>query len=69
MPELAAVLLLTIVLPGGPLHFTEQRMPSLHDCLELAEAWLNQSGEAPLLRHGAKLSARCSVELPPSINN
>lgn len=69
MPTLVAILLLTITLPGHPTQIAEQPMATLDACLELAEAWLNQAGDTPVLRHGAKLSARCEVVIAPSIDH
>lgn len=69
MPAVAAILLLTIALPGRQTQIFEQPMASLTACLELAEAWLNQSVDAPVLRHGARLTARCAVDLLPTIDH
>lgn len=68
MPVVTALLVLTLFVPGQPPQIKSQSM-SLAECLELAEAWLNQPSDAPALRHGAKLSAACQIEIKPSIEH
>lgn len=69
MPPLAAVLILTLTLQSGQVLRTMQNMESLSACLELAEAWLSQSGNAPALRHGGRLTASCSIDVPNTIDH
>lgn len=68
-PVAVAILTLSIAFTDHPSVRSTQPMESLKACLELAEAWLTQSGEAPSLRHGAKLTAGCTVTIEPSIDH